>query len=343
LNESAQRSRRQYSAADPFIVHIENARSFMPVFIVHPEQYEAALKRHPDLARIVKTTMAYDGEKFEESIRQADAMVSSKFPRDKLRQHAPRLKWIQVLGAGVDNLLPLDWMPQGLQLTTNSGAHVPKAAESAMMAILMANARIPTLATSQREHKWNRLFTTTVQGKTLLIVGVGHIGGGAAESARKLGMKVLGIRRSKQAHPAVDEMHGPEQMLSLLGRADIVLVNTALVPDTKLLMGEQQFAAMKPGAGFINMARGELVDQKALEQALRSGKLSCAVIDVTSPEPLPEDSPLYDTPNLLITPHVLSDDIDQYVPRTLDIFFDNIRRHIAGQPMRNVVNVERGY
>ena len=122
-----------------------------------------------------------------------------------------------------------------------------------------------------------------------------------------------------------------------------MLANTALTPDTKALMGEAQFAAMKPGAGFINMARGELVDQPALEKALRSGKLSCALIDVTSPEPLPKESTLYDAPNLIITPHVLSDDIDQYVPRTLDIFFDNIRRHIAGEPLRNAVDRERGY
>lgn len=336
-------NRRRYTESDPFVVHIDNARSFMPVFVVHQEQYDAALKRHPEVARVVRTTMGHDGEGFEDRIAKADALISSKFPRDKVRPHAQRLKWIQVLGAGVDNLMPFDWMPSGLQLTTNSGAHVPKAAESATMAILMVNARIPTLVTSQREHKWNRLFTTTVEGKTLLIVGVGHIGGGIAESAKKLGLRVLGIRRSKSRHPAVDEMHGPEALMSLLPRADIVLVNTALTPDTKALMGEAQFAAMKEGAGFINMARGELVDQKALEAALRSGRLACAVIDVTSPEPLPKESTLYDAPNLIITPHVLSDDIEQYIPRTLDIFFDNVRRHMAGESLRNVVDLSRGY
>jgi len=156
-------------------------------------------------------------------------------------------------------------------------------------------------------------------------------------------MRVLGIRRSKQSHPAVDEMHGPDALMALLPRADIVLLSTALTSKTKALMSEREFSAMKPGAGFINMARGELVEQDALSGALRGGRLACAVIDVASPEPLPPDSSLFDAPNLIITPHVLSDDIDQYVPRTLDIFFGNIRRHLAGEPLQNLVNLQQEY
>jgi phosphoglycerate dehydrogenase-like enzyme len=253
------------------------------------------------------------------------------------------LKWIQVLGAGVDYLLPLDWVPEGLQLTTNFGAHVPKASQSALMAILMVNSRIPALVTSQREHKWNRIFTTTVEGKTLLVVGVGHIGGGAAEQAKRVGMRVLGIRRSGEPHPAVEEMHTPEALHDLLPRADIVLLNLALTSKTRFIMGKREFALMKPGAGLINMSRGGLVDPQALEEALRSGHLGSAMIDVSYPEPLPAESTLWDAPNLIVTPHVLSDDLDAYMPRTLDIFFDNVRRHIAGQPLRNVVDLGREY
>src|SRR6202022_4113469 len=99
-----------------------------------------------------------------------------------------------------------DWVPKGLVLTTNCGAHVPKAAQSAQMAILIANAQLPKLVTAQRRKEWNRIFPPTVEGKTLLIVGVGHIGGGAAEQAKHLRMRVIGIRRSKSPHPAVNEM-----------------------------------------------------------------------------------------------------------------------------------------
>ena len=334
---------RTYSKANPFVVHVENARIMKPVFTVYPEQYEAALKRHKDVARVVKTTMGFDAENYDESMQNADALISYKFPRDRLRERAPRLKWIQVLGAGVDYMLPLDWVPADLKLTTNWGAHVPKASQSALMAILMINSRIPTLVTGQRRHEWNRIFTTTVEGKTLLIVGVGHIGGGAAEQAKQVGMRVIGIRRTPKRHPAVDKMYAPDALHELLPRADIVLLNTALTSHTRFLMGRREFALMKPGAGFINMSRGGLVDPQALEEALRTGHLGGAKIDVSYPEPLPADASLWDAPNLIITPHVLSDDIEHYIPRTLDIFFDNIRRYIAGKPLRNVVDLEREY
>jgi phosphoglycerate dehydrogenase-like enzyme len=313
------------------------------VFIVRPEQYEKTLQRHPDVAKVIKTTFGSDGDNFNESIGQADALVTFRFPRKALREHAGKLQWIQALAAGIDSFLPLDWLPAGVQITTNSGAHTPKAAESALMAILMVNARIPTLVTMQKEHKWNRIFTSTVEGKTLLVVGVGHIGGAIADIARKAGMRVLGIRRSLEAHPSVEQMHGPDDLLSVLPKADIVVLSTALTSKTKFLMNEAQFAAMKAGAGFINMSRGELVNPEALIQALKSGHVSSAVIDVTYPEPLPPESVLFDAPNLIIAPHVLSDDIDQYVPRTLDIFFENIRRHIAGKALRNLVDVQKEY
>ena len=343
MPNDARRDHRAYSAARPFVVHVENSRSMQPVFIVHPDQYEAALKRHPDVARLVKTTMGYDAENYDEAMKEADALISYRFPRDNLAQRAPHLKWIQVLGAGVDYMLPLDWVPPGLKLTTNFGAHVPKASQSALMAILMINSRIPTLVTGQRRHEWNRIFTTTVEGKTLAIIGVGHIGGGAAEQARKVGMRVIGIRRTAQPHPACDEMHGPDALHAVLPRADIVLLNTALTSHTRFLMGKAEFALMKKGAGFINMSRGGLVDPQALEESLKSGHLSGAMIDVSYPEPLPADSTLWDAPNLIITPHVLSDDIEHYIPRTLDIFFDNVRRYLAGEALRNVVDLERQY
>src|SRR5438045_8913359 len=105
-------------------------------------------------------------------------------------------------------------------------------------------------------------------------------------------------------------------------------------------MGRQGFLSMKRGAAFINMSRGGLVDPKALEEALRTDQIGCAIIDVTFPEPLPSHSSLWDAPNLMITPHVLSDDLDQYVPRTLDIFFENDRRHLTGKPLNNVVDLK---
>lgn len=330
-------------ATRPFRVHIENSRSLMPVFIVRPDQYEPALERHVDLAHRIETTWGWDGETFEEAARQADAIITYRFPKDDLARTAPNLKLLQILGAGVDYLLPLDWVPEGVTMLTNSGAHVPKAAQSGLMTLLMANARLPELATGQRNRQWNRVFTSTLEGRTLLIVGVGAIGGGVAEHAKAFGMQVLGIRRSDTPHPAVDEMHKPDALHELLPKADIVMLNTALTPETKFLVGEKELGLMKKGASLINMSRGGLIDPAALDNALRSGHLSGAIIDVTYPEPPGEDWPYWDTPNLIITPHVLSDDIDNYVPRTLDLFFNNVRSFLEGKPLTNVVDLERAY
>jgi phosphoglycerate dehydrogenase-like enzyme len=327
----------------PFHVHVENARSLMPVFIVRPDQYDKVLARHPDVAARIRTTWGFDLEDYAEHARSADAMITYRFPKETLARDAPQLKLLQILGAGVDYLLPLDWVPPAVTMLTNSGAHVPKAAQSALMALLMLNARLPLLVTSQKRHEWNRVFTTTLAGKTLLIVGVGRIGGGAAEHAKAFGMRVIGVRKSGGAHSACDEMHGSEALHALLPRADFVLLNAALTPETRFLFGPREFGLMPRGAGFVNMSRGGLVDPAALDAALRSGQLGGAILDVTYPEPPPKDWPYFDTPNLIITPHVLSDDLEEYVPRTLELFFGNVRRLFNGEPLTNVVDLARQY
>jgi phosphoglycerate dehydrogenase-like enzyme len=327
----------------PLHVHVENARTLMPVFIVRPDQYDQALQRHPDIAARIRTTWGWDQDIYAQEARTADAMITYRFPHQRLQGDAPNLKLLQILGAGVDYLLPLDWIPTGVTVLTNSGAHVPKAAQSALMALLMLNARVPELTWCQRRREWNRIFTSTLEGKTLLIVGVGQIGGGAATHAKNFGMRVIGTRRSGAPHPDVEQMHRPEALHDLLPQADFVLVNTALTPETRFIIADKEFALMRDGAGFVNMSRGGLVDPAALDRALRSGKLSGAIIDVTYPEPPPADWPFWDTPNLVITPHVLSDDIENYVPRTLDLFFNNLRHHFAGEPLTNVVDLGRNY
>lgn len=334
---------RPYTEADPLHVHIENSRTMMPVFTVRPDQYDAALLRHPDVAARLRTTWGTDQDIYRDALQTADAMITYRFPHRTLGADARRLRLLQVLGAGVDYLLPLDWVPPGIEVLTNSGAHLPKAAQSGLMALLMVNARMPALMWNHRRHRWDRQFTSALNGKTVLIVGVGTIGGGIAELARQFGMQVLGIRRSGAPHPAVDEMHGPEALHALLPRADFVLLNTALTEETRFLIGADEIERMRTGAGLINMSRGGLIDPAALDAALRAGKLSGAMIDVTHPEPPPEDWPYWETPNLVITPHVLSDDIEHYIPHTLDLFFNNLRRHLQGEPLTNLVDLSRSY
>jgi phosphoglycerate dehydrogenase-like enzyme len=313
------------------------------VFQMTPERYEAAANRHADVAGRVASSIATDFEDFDALIREVDVLVGWRFPKENLTQRAPRLKWIHIWGAGVEHLLPLDWLPRGVTLTNNSGVHAPKAGEYMVMAILMLNNRIPTLITSQHRAEWNELFGTCVAGKTLAVIGVGQMGGAAAQRAKDLGMRVLGVRRNARPHRYVDEMFGPDELDKVLPRADFVLVTIPLTADTEAMIGRRELDLLKPDAGLINLGRAQVVDYEALIEKLERGELSGAILDVFDPEPLPPDSPLWTTPNLIITPHVASDDWDAYMPRTLDLVFENVRRYFDGRPLKNRVRRHLGY
>ncbi len=324
-------------------VHVENVSSMAPVFQIRPEQYEAAAARHRDLAPCVRATIGWDLETFDEAMSTAEVLIGWRFPREDLARRAPRLKWIHMTGAGIEHIMPLDWLPRGAVVTTNSGVHAPKAGEFAAMAILMISNHVPALFTAQREGRWHRIFSTPVRGKTLAIVGVGAMGGAAAERAQQLGMRVLGVRRSRRGHRHVDEMFGPDELDQVLPRADVVLVMVPLTAETRQLIGKRELDLMKPDAGLINMGRARVVDYDALAAKLTRGELSGAILDVFDPEPLPGDSPLWTTPNLLMSPHVSSDDAEGYVPKTLDLVFENVRRYLQGRPLKNRVQPDREY
>jgi phosphoglycerate dehydrogenase-like enzyme len=314
-----------------------------PVFQISQEQYDAAAARHPELAPDVETTIGWDCTRFDDAMQTSHVLVGWRFPIENFAARAPHLRWIHMTGAGIEHMMPLTWLPRGARMTTNSGVHGPKAGEFAAMAILMMSNHIPALVTAQHEGQWARIFSTPARGKTLAIVGVGAMGGAAAQYAKKLGLRVLGVRRSTRRHPSVDEMFGPDQLDQVLPRADIVLVTVPLTPETRQLIGKRELDLMKPGAALINMARARVVDYDALAAKLTSGELSGALLDVFDPEPLPATSPLWKTPNLIMTPHVSSDDAEHYIPRTLDLLFENVRRHRARRPLKNVVRPNLEY
>jgi phosphoglycerate dehydrogenase-like enzyme len=286
-------------------------------------------------------TFGVDPPALESGLREAEILIAAHVDGRDLASRAPRLRWIQSTSAGVEKLVP--HLPPSVVLTNASGVHGPKGGEYAMTALLMLNHGVPHFVTSQRERRWDPLFTSPIAGRTVVIVGVGRIGGEVARLARRFGMKVLGVRRSGRPHPAVHRMFSTKGIRTALRRADFVVVTTPLTSGTRGLVGAKELDCLPRHAGLVNLGRGAVVDYDALSAKLWAKELSGAVLDVFPEEPLPPESPLWATPNLIVSPHCAVDDGVAYVPRCLDIFFANLRRYIGGRPLRNVVDRTQGY
>lgn len=323
-------------------VHVVNDPGVAPLFHITPEQFRAAFRRAPAILDRTRVTFNTGTDRFDDAVRKADVLVAYQFPHRDVAGKAPRLRWIHEIGAGIDHLLPLDWLPRHVVLTNSSGVHVPRAGEFIACALLMLNNLIPRHVTSQRLRRWEQAFNDPIVGKTLLIVGVGTMGGEGARRAKQLGLRVLGVRRSERAHRYVDRMYRHDQLAEALGRADFVLVTTPLTPETRGLLGRKELDLVKPTAGLINMARAGVIDYDALMDKLNHDQLGGAILDVFDPEPFPESSPLWDCRNLVMTPHVSSDALN-YTERMLRIFADNLQRFVSGRPLRNRVNPTEQY
>ena len=325
-----------------FHLHVENGRKRPVIFQLSEQIYAAAEQRHRALAKRLTVTIGWDGDILDAALQRADIMINSNPPRERLRERAPRLKWIQTTGAGIDQLVPLDWLPRNVALTNNSGAHGAKAEDYCTMALLMLQARRAGVIANQSVAKWEQIFTTPIAGKTVVVIGFGDLGQGAGRAAKKLGLTVLAVTRSGKAARLADAAYRVSRIERALPRADFVIVATPLTPDTRGLLNRARLNLLKPTAGLINIGRSAVVDYNALCDKLDTGGLTGAMLDVHSPEPLPADSRLWTTRNLIVTPHISCDD-PRYMDFLCDSWFANFARFLAGKPLKNQVDRKLGY
>lgn len=300
--------------------------------------------RFPD----VEIVLEPDADRVIAHLANADAYTGFRLTSEQLDQ-APRLKWVHSLSAGVEQWLGAGIAERGLLLTNSSGVHATNIAEHVFAMMLSFARQLPLLLESQKRHKWrdNETFDKRVfelDGQKLIIVGVGAIGGAVAMRAKAFGMSTVGVRRhpSREAVAHIDEQVSFEAMRSHLGGADHVAICLPMTSETRGLFSADVIAEMKRGSYFYNIGRGGIVDQDALIAALRSGHLGGAGLDVTTPEPLPEDSPLWDTPNTIITAHT-SGNTPKYGERALGLFGDILERLRDGREPINVVDPAAGY
>ncbi len=312
-------------------------------FIITATEMEEAAARAGDSTPLA-LSFGHDAAGFAAGMADAEVLIGSttqlahQFP-----VAAPQLRLISCTSSGMDKLMPFDWLPPGVVLLNNRGAHGPKLGEYVLMALLMLAARVPAYATQQREGVWKSHFTPTLRGRRLLAIGTGDLGGAGAREARRYGMVATGLRTRPAPHPDFDTVLGADALDAALAQTEFLLLACPLTPATRDLMDRRRLGLLPAGAAVINVGRGGLLDQEALCDLLESGHLSGAVIDVTTPEPLPPDARAWRTRNLLVTPHASADDPHTYNAYSLDIFFANLRAAREGKPMPNLVDIARGY
>ncbi len=312
---------------------IEGASPLVRILDYASERVEASVQRPPPTSE-QRATLA-----------QAEVLFGSHLDSIELHRAAPNLKWFQVLTAGLDELIEQGVLDLDFTITTMSGVGAVPIAEYCMGVMVMLEKGLHQTMRDQVEHHWDFRFAGQLRGKTCGIVGLGAIGRALARRARAFEMRVIATRRSAQAgeHDAdVDELLPSDELPRLLAESDYVVLCVPLTAETDGLLGADEIALMKQDAALVNIARAAVVDEEALLAALRDGRIGGAALDVHDPEPLPADSPFWDLPNVIVTPH-RSGAMHGYFDRAAEFFTENLKRYVSGEPLANVVGRERGY
>lgn len=330
--------------------HVERIRAVDParLDIVHepdllpPTRYVAdhvghPFRRSPDQER-----------RWREALQRAEVLLDLPRNREDAAL-AHRLKWVQMTSTGVgQSVKALGLQASDVLVTTARGVHAGPLAEFVFMALLAHWRDLPRLQAEQRRHRWLRYCGEEVAGRRIAIIGAGDLARGVAERARAFEMRTVAVARHAdkgRAHNALfDEIRPREDLHAVLADADATVVTAPHTPETERMIDAAAFAAMKRGSAFVNIARGQVVEEAALIEHLRSGHIGFAALDVTAVEPLPKDSPLWDMPNVLISPHSASTVTTENAKIT-DIFCWNLRCYLDGQVerMRNILDKELMY
>jgi len=282
----------------------------------------------------------YAGRRTVTPEQLAAATIIIGWPKAEQLKDAASLKWLQTMWAGTDEYTGPGILPEGVILTSSSGSNKLSVAEH-MLAMLMGLCRrLPTYRDSQKAHRWeDEGNMKTIYGGTVLVVGAGNIGSTFAGMCHGLGAKTIGLKRTVRGSvEGFDEVYPMEMLDELLPTADVVALVVPHSPETAGLMNEHRLGLMKEDAILISSGRGTVLDQDALVRTMQAGKLWGAGIDVTVPEPLPADHPMWDIPNLILTPHVAGGMRLEITRRTcIQMAQENLRRYLAGEKLNNRV------
>ena len=313
------------------------ARPTVLVYHPHDASTYARLIRAPRGSVTIR--VAASPEDAAQVIGEADILYGWNIPAHLLEK-AGRVQWLQTMSAGVDWVLVPE-LPPSVTVTRVPGVFGPWMAEYVLGWSLWVTQRMATYREAQGRRAWiDDVVPDRLRGKTLAVVGVGDVGRTIARAARAFGMRVIGVSRSGRSVAGVDRVYRASALARALAAADFVVLAVPLTERTRDLIGAAELQAMRPGAWLLNVARGPVVDEEALRQALEARRIGGAILDVVRTEPLPPSHPLWGLDNVVITPHISGPNLPEEIA---PLFDDNLRRFLAGRRLRHVVDRSRGY
>jgi phosphoglycerate dehydrogenase-like enzyme len=302
-----------------------------------------ALPKETNLA-VGNSTAAFEG-----TAADADVIFNWSKGRDLLRAvfaMTPEVRWVHSRAAGLDNLLFPELVESPVPLTNGSGVFSPSLGEFALAAILYFAKDFRRMIRNQIAGRWEQFDVHEIAGQTVGIVGYGDIGRAVATRVRSMGMRVLALKRHGapvySVDPLVDRIYYPAERCEMIALCDYVVVAAPLTAETRGMIGEAEFAAMKPGGVIINVGRGPVIDEPAMLSALTEGRIKGAGLDVFTHEPLPDGHPFYKMENVLLSPHC-ADHTTDWLEQAMRFFIENFERYRKGEPLRNVVDKKLGY
>ena len=307
------------------------------------EEFEKGLNEYPEIKDKTEYLIDWDDDNYLSSMKDADILLGWQFPTANIKKIAPNLKWIHVSSAGVNHLSPFDWMKDDLILTNSSGVHAKKAGEFGLMSILMLQNKMTKIITNQRNKEFVTLLSRPIEGYKVVVVGTGSLGGSMIKHINKLGAEVIGVNRKGAEDEGCSKVITFDKIDEVLPVADFLYLAVPETVETKGLINKKRLNSLKSTCGIVNIGRQSVLDYETLRIKLENNELGGAILDVFSQEPIPKNSNLWTTPNLVITPHISSDSKGNYIKMILKIFFKNLKLFIENKELTNKIDRKLGY
>ena len=310
---------------------------------VTKDLFESKLSKYPKIKDKISYLIDWDDNNWKSSMKDADILLAWNFPTKGLSKIAPKLKWIHIVSAGVNHLSPFNWVKKDLILTNSRGIQAKKAGEFGLMSILMLQNQMTRIITNQKQKEYVTLLSNPIENKKVVVVGTGSLGGSMIKHISSLGANVTGVNRRGRNVDGCSKVIKFDKIDKVLPDADFLYLAVPETNETKGMINKKRLDALKHTCGIVNIGRQSVMDYEHLRKKLKKNEISGAILDVFSVEPIKRNSKFWDTPNLVITPHISSDSKGKYIEMVLEKFLTNLKLFIDKKDLINQVDPDLGY